>query len=70
MKILHLDKNHNFLINGLKRSGYINVEAYKMPIVKVKSIIGFNHVSKLLNVAGLSVKTASSDITIWLKEDI
>ena len=40
MKILHLDKNHNFLINGLKRSGYINVEAYKMSKVKVKSIIG------------------------------
>ena len=40
MKILHLDKNHNFLLDGLKRSGYINVEAYKMPIVKVKSIIG------------------------------
>ena len=40
MKILHLDKNHNSLINGLKRSGYTNVEAYKMSKVKVKSIIG------------------------------
>ena len=40
MKILHLDKNHNSLINGLKRSGYKNVEAYKMSKVKVKSIIG------------------------------
>ena len=40
MKILHLDKNHNSLINDLKSSGYKNVEAYKMSKVKVKSIIG------------------------------
>ena len=40
MKILHLDKNHNSLINGLKSSGYKNVEAYKMSKVRVKSIIG------------------------------
>ena len=39
MKILHLDKNHNTLINELKRSGYINVEAYKTPIDEIKSVI-------------------------------
>ena len=39
MKILHLDKNHDSLINELKSSGYINVEAYKMTLANVKSII-------------------------------
>ena len=39
MKILHLDKNHNFLINELKRKGYINVEAYKTTLDEVKSVI-------------------------------
>ena len=39
MKILHLDMNHDSLIKDLKRSGYINVEGYKMSIEKVKSII-------------------------------
>ena len=39
MKILHLDKNHDSLINELKNSGYINVEGYKMKLAKVKSII-------------------------------
>ena len=39
MKILHLDKNHDSLINELKSSGYINVEAYKMTLDNVKSII-------------------------------
>ena len=39
MKILHLDKNHDSLINELKSSGYINVEAYKMELAEVKSII-------------------------------
>ena len=39
MKILHLDKNHDSLINELKSCGYINVEAYKMTLANVKSII-------------------------------
>ena len=39
MRILHLDKNHNFLINELKRKGYINVEAYKTTLDEVKSVI-------------------------------
>ncbi len=39
MKILHLDKNHDSLINDLKNYGYINVEAYKMTLANVKSII-------------------------------
>ena len=39
MKILHLDRNHDSLINELKSSGYINVEGYKMRLSKVKSII-------------------------------
>ena len=39
MKILHLDRNHDSLINELKNSGYINVEGYKMRLSKVKSII-------------------------------
>lgn len=39
MKILHLDKNHDSLINELKSCGYINVEAYKMTLDNVKSII-------------------------------
>tara|TARA_Y100001978_G_scaffold202941_2_gene225848 strand:+ start:253 stop:1194 length:942 start_codon:yes stop_codon:yes gene_type:complete len=39
MKILHLDRNHDSLINELKNSGYINVEGYKMKLAKVKSII-------------------------------
>tara|TARA_A200000113_G_scaffold200597_1_gene193892 strand:+ start:1399 stop:2340 length:942 start_codon:yes stop_codon:yes gene_type:complete len=39
MKILHLDKNHNSLINELKRNGYINVEAYKTTLNEVKSVI-------------------------------
>ena len=39
MKILHLDKNHDSLINELKSSGYINVEAYKMTLEEIKSII-------------------------------
>ena len=39
MKILHLDKNHDSLIKGLKKSGYINVKGYKMSLVMVKSII-------------------------------
>ena len=39
MKILHLDKNHDSLINELKSHGYINVEAYKMTLANVKSII-------------------------------
>jgi len=39
MKILHLDKNHDSLINELKKSGYKNVQAYKMPIAEVKSVI-------------------------------
>ena len=38
MKILHLDKNHNSLIRDLKE-GYINVEAYKMSLEEIKSII-------------------------------
>ena len=40
MKILHLDKNHHSLINDLKKSGYINVEAYKMSLDEIKSVIG------------------------------
>ena len=39
MKILHLDKNHDLLVNELKSSGYMNVEAHKMTLAKVKSII-------------------------------
>ena len=39
MKILHLDKNHDSLVNELKSSGYMNVEAYKMELTEVKSII-------------------------------
>jgi D-3-phosphoglycerate dehydrogenase len=39
MRILHLDKNHNSLINELKRNGYINVEAYKTTLHEVKSVI-------------------------------
>ena len=39
MKILHLDKNHNSLIRDLKKRGYINVEAYKMSLEEIKSII-------------------------------
>ena len=39
MKILHLDKNHNSLIRDLKKKGYINVEAYKMSLEEIKSII-------------------------------
>ena len=39
MKILHLDKNHNSLINDLKKKGYMNVEAYKMSLEDIKSII-------------------------------
>ena len=39
MKILHLDKNHNSLINNLTNSGYANVEAYKMTLTEIKSII-------------------------------
>ena len=39
MKILHLDKNHDSLINELKSCGYVNVEAYKMTLANVKSII-------------------------------
>ena len=40
MKILHLDKNHHSLINELKDGGYINVEAYKMSLDEIKSVIG------------------------------
>ena len=40
MKILHLDKNHYSLINDLKNNGYINVEAYKMSLDGIKSVIG------------------------------
>ena len=39
MKILHLDKNHDSLVNELKNSGYMNVEAYKMELAEVKLII-------------------------------
>ena len=39
MKILHLDKNHNSLINNLTNSGYANVEAYKMTLTEIKSIV-------------------------------
>tara|TARA_Y100000768_G_scaffold170936_1_gene127914 strand:+ start:168 stop:1109 length:942 start_codon:yes stop_codon:yes gene_type:complete len=39
MKILHLDKNHYSLINDLKNNGYINVEAYKMSLDGIKSVI-------------------------------
>ena len=39
MKILHLDKNHNSLIRDLKKKGYINVEAYKMSLEEIKSVI-------------------------------
>lgn len=40
MKILHLDKNHYSLIRDLKTNGYINVEAYKMSLNRIKSVIG------------------------------
>tara|TARA_B100000575_G_scaffold103313_1_gene82364 strand:- start:7535 stop:8476 length:942 start_codon:yes stop_codon:yes gene_type:complete len=39
MKILHLDKNHDSLVDELKNSGYMNVEAYKMELAEVKLII-------------------------------
>ena len=39
MKILHLDKNHDYLVNELKSRGYMNVEAYKLELAEVKSII-------------------------------
>ena len=39
MKILHLDQNHNSLIRDLKKKGYINVEAYKMSLEEIKSVI-------------------------------
>ncbi len=39
MKILHLDKNHEFLVNELKDIGHENLEAYNLPIDEIKSVI-------------------------------
>ena len=39
MKILHLDKNHEFLVKELKNTGYENLEAYNLTIEEIKSVI-------------------------------
>ena len=39
MKILHLDKNHEFLVKELKNIGHENLEAYNLAIDEIKSVI-------------------------------
>ena len=39
MKILHLDKNHSSLINGLDKAGLINIKAYNSTKSAVSKII-------------------------------
>ena len=39
MKILHLDKNHPLLINGLDKAGFTNIKSYNTKISEVSKII-------------------------------